>query len=151
MTSRAAHNAGFTLAEVLAAMSLIAVALLATTAALQYGLSGIEIGRGESSAVLLIEHKLEELKAVALVTWADPALEPACCGCPPTGGASRCSAMPTPAAFRRTTTITAGSGGHCTAECKFVMVSVFYRPITVLGQLNAERRVDVGAIFVART
>jgi len=151
MTSRAAHNAGFTLAEVLAAMSLIAVALLATTAALQYGLSGIEIGRGESSAVLLIEHKLEELKAVALVTWADPALEPGTTTeyCRPSSGA--CSAMPTPAAFRRTTTVTASSGGHCTAQCKFVMVSVFYRPITMLGQLNAERRVDVGAIFVART
>jgi len=151
MTRHPRHNGGFTLAEVLAAMSIIAVALLATTAALQYGLSGIEIGRGESSAVLLIEHKLEELKALALVAWTDGALEPGTmteyCRAP----TDACSATPTPAAFRRTTTITAGSGGHCTAECKFVMVSVFYRPITVLGQLNAERRVDVGAIFVART
>jgi prepilin-type N-terminal cleavage/methylation domain-containing protein len=151
MSSRTAHHAGFTLAEVLAAMSIIAVALLATTAALQYGLSGIEIGRGESSAVLLIEHKLEELKAVALVDWTDAALEPGTtteyCR-PSTGG---CSATPTPAAFRRTTTVTAGSGGHCAAQCKFVMVSVFYRPVSVLGQLNEERRVDVGAVFVSRT
>lgn len=149
--SAPADDNGFTLAEVLAAMSIIAVALLATTAALQYGLSGIEIGRGESSAVFLIEHKLEELKAVALADWADDALEPGTTTeyCVASSGA--CSAMPTPAAFRRTTTVTANSGGHCTAQCKFVMVSVFFRPITVLGQLNAERRVDVGAVFVSRT
>lgn len=150
MSARVAGHAGFTLAEVLAAMAILAIALLAMTAALQYGLNGIEIGRGESAAAFLVEHKLEELKAVALVDWAAAALEPGTTTdyCQPSTGA--CSPTPAAATFRRTTTVSAGSGAHCTAQCKFVMVSVFYRPVTVLGQLDEERRIDVGAIFVAR-
>jgi prepilin-type N-terminal cleavage/methylation domain-containing protein len=150
MSAQAARDDGFTLAEVLAAMSIIAIALLATTAALQYGLSGIEIGRGDSVAVFLVEHKLEELKAMALVDWADAALEPGTTTeyCQPSTGA--CSPTPTPSAFRRTTTVAAGSGGSCTAHCKVVMVSVFYRPVTTRGQLDDERRVDVAAMFVSR-
>ena len=151
MSAHAPRNEGFTLAEVLAGMSIVAVALLGTTAALQYGLNGIEIGRGESSAVLLIEHKLEELKAVALVNWTDGALEPGTTTEYCDASTGTCRATATAATARRTTTVTAGSGGHCTAQCKFVVVSVFYRPVTVLGHLDAERRVDVGAIFVART
>lgn len=150
MNAHAAREDGFTLAEVLAAMSIIAIALLATTAALQYGLSGIDTGRGESAAVFLVEHKLEELKAIAIVDWADGALEPGTTTeyCQPSTGT--CSPTPTPTAFRRTTTVAAGSGGSCTEQCKFVTVSVFYRPVTTLGQLDDERRVDVAAMFVSR-
>jgi prepilin-type N-terminal cleavage/methylation domain-containing protein len=150
MSAHTRGDDGFTLAEVLTAMSIIAIALLAMTAALHYGLSGIEIGRGESVAAFLVEDKLEELKAVALVDWADGLLEPGTTTeyCQPSTGA--CSPTPAPTAFRRTTTVAAGGGATCTAQCKFVMVSVFYRPVTALGQLDEERRVDVGAIFVAR-
>lgn len=151
MTARAAagHD-GFTLAELLAAMSIIAIALVGMAAALQHGLSGIETGRGESVAVFLAEAKLEELRALALVDWGNSALQPGTTTeyCWPSAAA--CSTTPTPPALRRTTTVTAGSGATCPRQCKLVTVSVFYRPLTTLGQLDRERRIDVGAMFVPR-
>lgn len=150
MSARTAGHDGFTLAELLAAMAIIAIGLVAMAAALQHGLSGIEIGRGESVAVFLVEHKLEELRALALVDWANSALQPGTtteyCQASSTG----CSPTPTPASLRRTTTVAAGNGGTCTVQCKVVRVSVFYRPLTAVGQLDRERRVDVGAMFVSR-
>lgn len=145
-----AGDDGFTLAESLVAMAIIVVGLVTTAAALQYGLSGIETGRGESAAVFLVEHKLEELKSLAVVAWTATALQPGTTieYCQPSG--ADCSTTPTPVSVRRITTVTDGSGGACSARCKVVSVSVFYRPLTALGQLDRERRVDVLAMFVSR-
>lgn len=141
---------GFTLAEILVAMAIIAIGLVATAAALQQGLSGIETGRGESMAVFLVEHKLEELKGLALVDWTNPALQSGTTTeyCQPSGTA--CSATSTPGSVRRTTTVADGTAGTCTTQCKIVSVSVFYRPLTAAGQLDQERRVDVSTMFVSR-
>lgn len=142
---------GFTLPEILVATAIIAIGLVGTAAALQQGLSGIETGRGESAAVFLVEHKLEELKSLALVAWTSPALQPGTTTehCQPSG--AHCLATPTPASLRRMTTVTDGSAETCSARCKVVSVSVFYRPLTALGQLDRERRVEVLAMFVSRT
>jgi prepilin-type N-terminal cleavage/methylation domain-containing protein len=147
---RLAGHDGFTLAEILAAMALIGVGLVAMAAALQYGLSGIETGRGESAAVFLIEDRLEELKGLALVDWTNPALQPGTTTeyCHPSG--VTCSGTPTDASLRRTTTVVTGSGGTCSVHCKVISVAVFYRPLTGAGQLDQERRVDVLALFVSR-
>jgi hypothetical protein len=133
----------------LAAMAIIAIALVAMMAALQHGLSGIETGRGESVAVFLVEHKLEELMALARVDWAASALQPGTTieYCQPSGAA--CAPTRTTPALRRVTVVAAGRGGTCAAQCRVVTVSVFYRPLTGLGYLDRERRVDVGAMFVA--
>lgn len=149
MSVRAARGRdGFTLAELLVAMAIICVGLVAMTTALQHGLSGIETGRGESMAIFLVEHKLEELRALAAVEWAATALQPGTTieYCQPSSPA--CDATPTAPAFRRVTVVAAGTGGICTAQCKLVTVSVFYRPLTVLGYFDRERRVDVDAMFV---
>lgn len=145
-----ARHDGFTLAEILAAMAIIAVGLVGVAAALQHGFSGIDTGRGETVAVFLVEHKLEELRALALVEWTNPALQPGTTTeyCQPSSAA--CSATSTPGSFRRTTTVTAGIGGTCTVQCKMVSVAVVYRPITAMGQLDQERRVDVDAMLVSR-
>lgn len=143
-------QSGFTLAELLAALSIVAIALVAMVGALQHGLSGIETGRGESMAVFLVEDKLEELRALALFDWGNSALQPGTtteyCRAP-----SACSSISAPDGFRRSTTVTAGNGATCTARCKLVTVSVFYRPVTPLGQLDRERRVDVGTMLASRT
>lgn len=142
---------GFTLVEILAATALIGIALVAMSAAVQHGLSGIEIGRGASVAVFLLEDKLEELRALSLVDWDNDALVPGTTTdyCQPSG--VTCSPMPAPGAFKRTTTVSAAESSPCAPRCKLVTVSVFYRPITPLGQLDIERRVDAGAMFVLRT
>ncbi len=141
---------GLTLVEILAAVAVIAIALVAMIAAVHHGLSGIDTGRGESTAVFLVEDKLEELRSVALADWGNAALVPGTTVeyCQPSGG---CVPTPTPISFRRTTTVHAGSEGACSAYCKIVNVSVAYRPVTMLGQLDQERRVDVLAMFAPRT
>ena len=140
---------GFTVLEVLVAMTLIAVGLLATMTAFQHGLRGIDSGGRESMATFLVEDKLEELKDLALLDWASPALTPGTqteyCRPPQ----SVCSTMPTPASLRRTTTIADGVGA-CPRPCKIVTVSVSYNPLTAVGQFDQERRVDAHTVFVPR-
>ena len=146
---RVSEQDGFTLPELLAAMAVIAIALVAMVVALHHGLSGLDTGRGESTALFLVEDKLEELRSVALVDWASGALAPGTTVeyCKVSGV---CSPNPAPGSFRRTTTVHAGSEAPCSVSCKIVSVSVVYRPVTALGQLDQERRVDVHTMFAAR-
>lgn len=142
---------GFTLVEMLAATAILAIGLVAAAVAFQYAISGIEAGRGETTATFLVETKLEELKNLALVDWTNVALKAGTTTeyCQP--GGTGCSTTPTHAAYRRATTVTDSPGGICTASCKVVQVTVYYRPISGEGQLDQERRVDVLTMFVART
>lgn len=145
---RVLGDEGFTLAEILAAVAVMAIALVAMIAAVHHGLSGIDTGRGESTALFLVEDKLEELRSVALADWAALTAGTTVEYCHLSGG---CAPTPTPTSLRRTTTVHAGSEGACSAYCKIVNVSVAYRPVTMLGQLDQERRVDVQAMFAPRT
>jgi len=149
-TPRVFGDAGFTLVEVLAAAAVVAIALVAMMAAVHHGLSGIDTGRGESTALFLVEDKLEELRGVALADWANAALAPGTTVeyCQLSGD---CAPTPTPTPFRRTTTVHAGSETACSAYCKIVSVTVAYRPVTALGQFDQERRVDAQAMFAPRT
>jgi prepilin-type N-terminal cleavage/methylation domain-containing protein len=143
-----AHR-GFTVLEVLVAMALITIGLMATVTAFQHGLSAIDSGGSESVATFLVEDKLEELKDLALRDWTSPALAPGMRTeyCRPSESA--CSTTPGPAALRRTTTVADG-GGTCPRPCKVVTVSVFYSPVTSVGQFDQERRVDAHTVFVPR-
>ena len=140
---------GFTVLEVLVAMALIATGVMATMAAFQHGMSGIDSGGGETVATFLVEDKLEALKDLALLDWTSPALAPGTRTeyCRP--AETPCFGMPAPDSLRRTTTIGDG-GGTCPRPCKVVSVSVFYRPVTAAGHLDQERRVDGHTIFVPR-
>lgn len=149
MTARdGAREAGFTVIELLMAMMVIVVGLLATMTAFQHGLNGIGTGRAESTATFLVEARLEELKALALVDWTNTALQPGTlteyCA-----SDSRCSTRPSPASLRRTTAIADG-GAACATQCKTVTVSVFYRAITAMGQLDQERRVAASTLYASR-
>jgi prepilin-type N-terminal cleavage/methylation domain-containing protein len=143
-------DAGFTVVEVVLAMTVIAIGLLATMAALQHGLNGIETGRGESVATVLVEDKLEDLKALALVDWTNAALREGTRTEYCRAADFDCSDAPSTDAFRRTTTLVDGAGGTCATSCKVVTVSVFYRAVDVDGQLDQERRVSATTMFVAR-
>jgi prepilin-type N-terminal cleavage/methylation domain-containing protein len=150
MSTRAlAASRGFTILEILVALTLITIGLLATVTAFQHGLSGIDAGGDESVATFLVEHKLEELKNLALLDWASPALGMGTHTeyCRP--AESACSTTRTAGSLRRITTIADGENA-CPRPCKVVTVSVFYRPVTPTGQLDQERRVDAHTVFVPR-
>jgi prepilin-type N-terminal cleavage/methylation domain-containing protein len=138
------REGGFTLAEVLVATFVLAIGLSAVATGFRYATSGIETGKGESTAAFLTEQRLEQLKALALTNWTNVALN--------AGTTTEAyGTIANASAYRRVTTITDSPGGTCTANCKLVQVSVFYKPVTGQGQLDQERRVDVITMLASRT
>jgi Tfp pilus assembly protein PilV len=135
---------GFSLGEVLVATLVLAIGLVGIATGLQYATSGVEIGKGETTAAFLAEQRLEWLKALALANWASSTLKP---GTTMEGYGSIADAS----FYRRVTTITDSPGGTCAANCKLVQVTVFYRPVTERGQLDQERRLDVSTMLVTRS
>jgi prepilin-type N-terminal cleavage/methylation domain-containing protein len=148
MTPARPVDAGFTLAEILAAAAVVAVGLVGTAAAFQHALAGIEGGRAETIAAFLAEEKLEHLKAAAVADWAHASLVPGTTTefCQPGGP---CRLAPSPLSYRRTTAITRADG--CALDCRVVQVSVFYRTSSGDGHLAHERRVDVMTLFTPRS
>ena len=138
------HERGFTLGEVLVALFVLAIGLVGVVTGFQYATSGVEIGKGETTAAFLAEQRLEWLKALALTNWTSATLE---AGTTTESYGSIADA----ALFRRVTTITDSPGGTCAAHCKLVRVTVFYRPVTGQGQVDQERRLDVVTMLVTRS
>ena len=135
---------GFTLAEVLVATFILAIGLVGIATGFQYATSGVETGKSESTAAFLTEQRLEQLKALALTDWTNAALA--------AGATTEAyGTIANAGAYRRVTTITDAPGGTCTANCKLVQVTVFYKPVTGRGQLDQERRVDIITMLASRT
>lgn len=135
---------GFTLGEVLVATLVLAVGLVGIATGFQYATSGVEIGKGETTAAFLAEQRVEWLKSLALSNWTSATLD---AGTTTEGYGSIADA----ALYRRVTTITNSPGGACAARCKLVQVTVFYRPVTGRGELDQERRLDVVTMLVTRS
>jgi type II secretory pathway pseudopilin PulG len=135
---------GFSLGEVLIATLVLAIGLVGIVTGFQYATSGIEIGKGETTATFLAEQRLEWLKALALTNWGSSTLK---AGTTTEGYGAIADAS----LYRRVTAITDSPGGTCAARCKLVQVTVFYRPVTGRGQLDQERRLDVITMFVTRS
>ena len=67
-TSRCPLGApGFTLAEVMIAVAVLTIGLLAIGVGFQQATSGVATGRGETTAVFLAEQRIEQLKAWRVV------------------------------------------------------------------------------------
>ena len=134
---------GFTLAEVLVATFVLSIGLVAVATGFQYATSGVETGRGETTATFLAEQRLEQLRAIAVKDFTSATLN--------AGTTTEAyGTIASGAAYRRVTTIADNPGGVCAANCKRVQVTVFYRPVTSRGQLDQERQVDLITMFVAR-
>lgn len=138
------REGGFTLAEVLVATFILAIGLAAVATGFQYATSGIETGKGETTAAFLTEQRLEQLKALALTDWTNAAL---------TAGTTTeaYGSIANASAYRRVTTITDNPGGTCTANCKLIQVTVFYKPLTGRGRLDQERQVDIITMVTSRS
>jgi prepilin-type N-terminal cleavage/methylation domain-containing protein len=126
----------FTLPEVLVAAVIITVGLTAIASGFQYALSGVEVGKSQSTAVFLAEQKLEQIKADAMTNFA--AMGPY-----NTEAYGDITGYPR---HRRTVTVTTA-----TATTKLVSVSVFYQLQGSYGVALQEREVRLDAIVAQRS
>jgi prepilin-type N-terminal cleavage/methylation domain-containing protein len=138
------NERGMTLTELLMAIFIITVGLIAIATGMQLATSSINVGQQETTASFLAEHKLEDIKAFALV---DPLKDPS-------QGFSNVTSANFPAeaynsiasfgSYRRATTISNPS-----ATVKVVVVNVFYFPVGV-ASTSAERQVTLSTALRQR-
>lgn len=139
--SKSSHGqAGFTLAEILVALAIISVGIVAVAMGFGYGVDGVEAGRQQSTAVFLAEQRIEQAKELAMRQTGLVQLTSV--NLPATEAYNSITGQPN---YRRTTTITDNPGGLLG---KRVDVNVFYRPVTGRGVLSTERSVSL-SIFLA--
>ena len=142
-------DGGFTIAELLAAIFVLSVGLVAVGAGFATAIQGVEAGRQQTTATFLAEQRMEQVRATAL---GDSLV--ACMGfvnitgvCFPTQAYSSIVNAP---GYRSTVTVTdylvAGS-----IVRKRVDVEVFYRPVVAWGVLTAERSVRLSTLIANHT
>lgn len=139
---------GFTLAELLAAVFIIAVGLVAVGAGFSAAIQGTEAGRLQTTATFVAEQRLEQIRAAAL---GDSLV--ACMGfvnitvaCFP---AQAYGTIPNAPLYRSVVTITVNPGGFTGNR---VDVDVWYKPVVAWGVLaTAERRVTLSTLIANRT
>jgi prepilin-type N-terminal cleavage/methylation domain-containing protein len=135
-----ANQRGFTLAELMAAIVIIGIGLVAVGAGFDTAIQGIETGRQQTTATFLAEQRMEQVKAAALGN--------SLTACIP---AQAYASIPNAPGYRSTVTVTdylvAGSIAR-----KRVDVEVFYRPVVAWGVLNtAERSVRISTLITNHT
>lgn len=144
-------ESGLTLAEVLVAVAIVMIGLVALMQFFPMGIQGMETGRQQSTAVFLAEQKMEQIKAWALSTAPNQGFSTVTAGgaCFTAGNPCASEAYNTIAnysTYRRTATVSAGS----TNTTSVVRVQVFYQPVTAQGVLTAERQVQVATVIASR-
>jgi prepilin-type N-terminal cleavage/methylation domain-containing protein len=160
---------GFTLAEVLVAVVIIMVGLVAVASGFQYATSGVATGRGETIAIFLAEQRIEQVKTVAMINYDPPypglslatgTTTTEFCQTSTIGAtASNCQAgaITGTTSYTRVTTITdiTTDAGRCTGVtpllCKRIRVTVTYRPVTSRGDVSQARTVDLYAVVTPRS
>ena len=142
-------QAGLTLAELLAAVFVISLGLVAVGAGFATAIQGFETSRLEMAATFLAEQRLEQVRATALgsslvgcVGFANITA-----ACFPAQGYAGVTNTPT---YRSTVTITDYMvNGNITS--KRVDVEVFYRPFAAPGVLATERSVRLSTLITNHT
>ncbi len=140
--------AGFSLVELLIATSVLVIGLLAVATGFQFATESVEAGRRYTVATFLAEQRIEAVKSLALLDWADRRLA--------AGVTTEAfGAIPDAPGYRRDTQI-ADYGGHdcgdaapAVVACKRVRVTVRYRLLA--GGTGREQQVDLLTVLVART
>lgn len=141
---------GFTVAELLAAIFVLSVGIVAVGAGFATAIQGVETGRQQTTATFLAEQRMEQVRAAAL---GDSLV--ACMGftnvttaCFPAEAYGAITGAP---GYRSTVTITDDVVSGSIVR-KWVHVEVFYRPIVAWGVLNtAERSVRLSTLVANHT
>ncbi len=161
MRGRGLDQSGMSLVDVLMAVFLISVGLVALLSALPFGVSGMETGRQQSTALFLAQDKLERIKAWSLSAAAAPAQQGfdtiVAAGPCFTVGAGPCATedygtIPSYATYRRVGTATPDPATPAPPNHTrtLVTVQVFYRPVGAQGVSTTERQVTVSTVLARR-
>jgi prepilin-type N-terminal cleavage/methylation domain-containing protein len=141
--SAASSQRGFTLAEVLIAVAVIGIGLAAISMGFGIATSGVEVGRQQTTAVLLAEQRVEQLRTLVIANFVNVAIA---------AGTTQeaYGAIPNGPGYRRQTTIgDIDTNGDGIIDMKRVQVVVFYRPITERGT-QGERQVTLVDVITRR-
>jgi Tfp pilus assembly protein PilV len=126
-------QSGLALLEILFALGLIGVSLLALAGAFPAGMGGVAVGKQQTTAVFLAEQRLEQIRGTAFASITAANFPSEAYG-----------AATLPAGYRRTVVLTNNPGTMTNAVR--ADVSVFYRPILAFGVLAAERQVTTSSV-----
>ena len=142
---------GFTVAELLAAVFVISLGLVAVGAGFATAIQGVETSRQQTTATFLAEQVLEQVHAAALgsslvACMGFANVTPACFP------AQAYGAIASAPGYRSTVTITDYADGAGVIQRKRVDVEVFYVPIVAWGvQSAAERSVRLSTLVANHT
>jgi len=142
-------QAGFSLAELLAAVFVISLGLVAVGAGFATAIQGVETSRQQTTATFLAEQRLEQVRATALGNSLVACMGFAniTAGCFPAQAYASITNAPD---YRSTVTITDYVVNGNIAR-KRVDVDVFYRPIVAWGALATERSVRLSTLIANHT
>jgi len=139
------EQSGFTLVELLAAIAILMIGLVAVMQWFPLGTAGVETGRRQSTGVFLAEQKLEQIKAWSLSTAAgagqgfDTVVQGgACCA---NDGFNTIPGYPE---YSRTVTITPDPASPTR---RVVRVQIQYRRVTAQGVLTSGQQVDIATLI----
>jgi Tfp pilus assembly protein PilV len=127
-------QSGLALLEILFALGLIGVSLLALAGAFPAGVGGVAAGKQQTTAVFLAEQRLEQIRGTAFASITAANFPNEAYG-----------AATLPAGYRRSVVLTNNPGTMTNAVR--ADVSVFYRPILAFGVLAAERQVTTSSLI----
>jgi prepilin-type N-terminal cleavage/methylation domain-containing protein len=134
---------GMTLVEIVVAVAVITIGLIAIATGMQLATAGVAQGQQQTTAAFLAEQHLEDIKAFALSTAAAQGWTNVTSANFPAAEAYGTIAGFT--TYRRETDITTP-----TATTKRVTVRVYWRGVGV-GNSNAERNVTVSTVLASRS
>jgi prepilin-type N-terminal cleavage/methylation domain-containing protein len=143
------EESGFTLVELLVAVAILMLGLVAVMQWFPLGTAGVETGRRQSTGVFLAEQKVEQIKAWSLSTAANQGFTTVAAGgtcfTDPNGPCRNdaLNAIPGYPEYSRTVTIANGP----TATTRLVRVQVQYRRVTDRGTLTGGQQVDIATLI----
>jgi Tfp pilus assembly protein PilV len=139
-----ADEAGFSLAEIIAAAAILTIAVVALFSSMTAGFASVDVGRQQSAGVFLAEQRLEDARAFAVSTAAGQGLASLTSATFPEEGYGTIASAP---GFRRIVAVTNEPGGI--VGTKLVEVTVFYRTQTESGW-GGETSVGVATLVAQR-
>jgi prepilin-type N-terminal cleavage/methylation domain-containing protein len=162
-------ESGFTLVELLVAIAILMIGLVAVMQSFPLGTAGVETGRRQSTAVFLAEQKIEQIKAWGLSTSATQGFANVAPGgtcytsVNPRGPCNNdnFNTIPGYPEYQRTVILqclttalppnpaftVVGPPCPATSTARLVRVQVQYRRVTTQGVLTAGQQVDIATVI----